>query len=64
MLCILPLLAALARGSDDNKGHNAAPNGTVPVSPYLNSFSIEFKDFPLFAGKLHCHISFKQPSDN
>jgi hypothetical protein len=35
------------------------PSDAIPVSPYLNSFSIEFENFPAFAGK----TSLSSPSD-
>lgn len=55
MFYVLPLLASLVQGADNkhiDHHHNAEANAAVPVSPYLNSFSIEFQDLPDFAGTL------------
>jgi hypothetical protein len=52
MFYALPLLVSLAQGHEDNKHshHGADASAAVPVSQYLNSFSIEFKNLPDFAG--------------
>jgi hypothetical protein len=34
------------------------PADAAPLSRYLNSFSLEFKDFPLFAGVLPSPLPF------
>lgn len=51
MFYALPLLVSLAHGHQNNKhSHGADASAVVPVSQYLNSFSIEFKNLPDFAG--------------
>lgn len=45
------LLTSLVHGcGEDTRHQGAAAAGAVPVSQYLNSFSIEFKNLPDFAG--------------
>jgi hypothetical protein len=48
---LLPFLLSLTQSAASLTLSKSPPSDAIPVSPYLNSFSIEFENFPVFAGK-------------
>ncbi|KAG0645276.1 Beta-glucuronidase [Hyphodiscus hymeniophilus] len=47
---LLPFLLSLTQSAAAPTLSQSPPSDAVPLSPYLNSFSIEFENFPVFAG--------------
>jgi hypothetical protein len=50
LFCLLPFTLSCAQGVVIPSVSDQPPQGTVLLNNALNAYSIEFKDFPLFAG--------------